>query len=159
MKTFFIFLLFSRVFSANAQDVPSLQITDIDENYFQTSSFTRQDNKLIVLSFWATWCIPCISELSSINDNMETWKKESDFDFYAISIDDSRGLKRVKPLANGKGWSLVILSDKNQAFKRALNLGSIPYTLVIKNGKIIHRLTGYTEGDEFDLYKIIKNNQ
>ena len=84
-------LLISSLF-ARAQDVPIIQITDVDENNFSTKNFTALDGKLRVLSFWATWCIPCISELSSINDNMDTWKKESDFEFYAISIDDSRGV-------------------------------------------------------------------
>ena len=155
----FLFLLFISALAAKAQDLPTVQITDVDENNFSTTNFAALDGKLRVLSFWATWCIPCISELTSINDNMDTWKKESDFEFYAISVDDSRGLKRVKPLVNGKGWNFTVLSDKNQEFKRALNIGSIPYALVIKNGKILHRLTGYTEGDEFELYKIIKDNQ
>ena len=81
------------------------------------------------------------------------------FNFYAVSQDDSRTSKKVAALVNGKGWNFNVLLDKNQDFKRLLNLPGIPYTLVVKNGKIIYRQIGYTEGDENTLYDIIKANQ
>ncbi len=151
--SFFIF------HSLKAQEVPDVKLETLDGANFQTQKFNESGNKLIVLSFWATWCVPCINELSTINDNLESWHKQSAFDFYAISEDDSRTTKRVQPLINGKGWNMEVLLDKNQDLKRAFNIASIPYTIVIKNGKIIFRHLGYVPGDENQLYKIIQDNQ
>ncbi len=142
-----------------AQEIPDVKLATLDGNNFQTQKFNESVGKLVVLSFWATWCIPCINELSVINDNLEGWHEKLAFDLYAISEDDSRTTKRVQPLINGKGWSMPILLDKNQDLKRALNIASIPYTVVVKNGKIIFRHLGYVVGDENQLYKIIQDNQ
>ena len=54
---------------------------------------------------------------------------------------------------------MAVLLDKNQDLKRALNFATIPYTIVVKNGKILFRHIGYVAGDENQLYKIIKDNQ
>jgi hypothetical protein len=51
-----------------------------------------------------------------------------------------------------------VLYDDNQSLKRALNITSLPHTLVLKNNKIIHRRTGYIPGIEDELYKVIKEN-
>jgi thiol-disulfide isomerase/thioredoxin len=143
---------------ANAQ-VPNIKLATIDGANFQTQQLNEVAGKPVVLSFWATWCIPCINELSAINDNLDEWKKESKFEFYAISEDDSRTVKRVPALVSGKGWAFNVLLDKNQDLKRELNLMNIPYTIVIKDGKIIYRHAGYAAGNENELYKIIKENQ
>lgn len=145
--------------STNAQVVPNIKLTTIDGSNFQTQQLNDITGKPVVLSFWATWCIPCLNELSAINDNLDEWKKESKFEFYAISEDDSRTAKRVPALVNGKGWNFKVLLDKNQDLKREMNLMNIPYTMVIKDGKIIYRQTGYAAGNENELYKIIKENQ
>ena len=79
--------------------------------------------------------------------------------FYAIAEDDSRTLSKVAPLARGKGWNFTVLLDKNQDLKRELNFANIPYTVVIKNGKIIYRRIGYVTGNEFELLAVIKANQ
>lgn len=78
---------------------------------------------------------------------------------YAIATDDSRTIKRVVPLVNGKDWAFNVLLDKNQDFKRALNITGIPYTIIVKNGKIIYRHLGYVDGDENEIFKILKENQ
>ena len=152
-----IHLLFSSLI-ASAQQIPAIKLAGLDGAAFNTSHFNT-NGKPVVLSFWATWCIPCINELSNINDKYESWKKEANFDFYAISEDDSRTIKRVQPLANGKNWDFTVLLDKNQDLKRELNLMNIPYTIIVKDGKIIYRQSGYVEGDEEELLKAIKNNQ
>ena len=161
MKVFVAFFLITalQTSSVKAQEIPSFTVTDADGKLFKTTMLNENDNKVKVLSFWATWCVPCINELSTINDLTTSWKKDLEYDFYAISLDDSRSAKKVSSLVNGKGWEFAILLDKNQDFKRLLNLPGVPYTLIVKNGKIVYRHLGYVEGDEQKLYDVIKANQ
>ena len=79
------------------------------------------------------------------------------FEVIAVSTDDSRTQKRVKPLINGKGWEYKILLDTNQDFKRALSIVNIPYTIVVKNNQIVHIQNGYVPGSEEELYKKLKS--
>lgn len=142
-----------------AQVLPNIKLSTLEGTGFQTQQLNEIAGKPVVLSFWATWCIPCLNELTAINDNLDDWNKESKFEFYAIAEDDSRTARRVPAVVNGKGWIFNVLLDKNQDLKRELNLMNIPYTMVIKDGKIIYRQAGYVAGNENELYKIIKANQ
>lgn len=142
-----------------AQAIPSIKLNTLNGEVFNTEKFTTNSSKPIVLSFWATWCIPCLNELTAFNDNMEDWQNEIKFQLYAISQDDSRTVKNVPALVNGKGWKFDVLLDKNQDLKRELNILNIPHTIIIKNGKIIYRRNGYTPGFENEIYKILKANQ
>jgi len=112
---------------------------------------------MVVLSFWATWCIPCITELETINDEMEEKQAIRPFKFIGVSIDDSRTAQRVKPFIKGKGWKFEILMDINSELKRALNITDVPHVLIIKDNKIVYRHTGYIAGEEDNLFETIKN--
>ena len=50
----------------------------------------NEDNFYHILSFWATWCVPCINELDALNEVYDELSKELKFKVYAISTDDSR---------------------------------------------------------------------
>ncbi len=143
----------------SAQQIPDIKLEDLQGNLLNTGTLNNENTKVTVLAFWATWCIPCIHELSTINDNLDDWKKKYQFDFYAVAEDDSRTINRVKPLVNGKNWDFTVLLDKNQNLKRELNLMNVPYTIIIKGGKIIYRRSGYVIGDEEVLLNTIKDNQ
>ena len=110
-----------------------------------------------IVSFWATWCIPCINELDAINEVISKWNKKENIKVLAISTDDSRSKKRVRPLINGKNWIFDIISDTNQEFKRAMGVVGIPHTIVTYKSEIIHRRIGYTPGEEEDLFEVISN--
>ena len=112
---------------------------------------------MVVLSFWATWCIPCITELETINDELEEKQAIRPFKFIGVSIDDSRTSQRVKPFIKGKGWKFEILMDINSELKRALNITDVPHVLIIKDNKIVYRHTGYIAGEEDNLFETIKN--
>lgn len=139
-----------------AQDVlPKMQIETLKGENINLEDISK-DDQLVVVSLWATWCVPCKNELDAINEVYQDWVDETNVKLYAISVDDSRTVKRVKPLVSGKGWEFDILLDTNSDLKRQLNAPTIPVTLLVKNNKILFRHSGYTPGSEEELYEKIK---
>jgi len=156
MKKICLFLLLAVNLSFAQQEFPSVDLKSLESETISTSSFNEQD-KLYVFSFWATWCAPCIQELEAINEVYEDWKTEINVEIIAVSTDDSRTQKRVKPLVNGKGWAYTILLDTNQDLKRRLSIANIPYLVVVKNGKIVFIQNGHTPGAEDELLAKLKS--
>jgi thiol-disulfide isomerase/thioredoxin len=142
--------------SPNIRKLPSTDIKDVDGNPFNTSAISN-DGKPIIISFWATWCKPCIKELTTIADVYGEWQEETGVKLYAISVDDSRSMNQVRPLVNGKDWEYVVLLDPNGDFKRAMNVGPIPQTFLINGkGEIVWTHTSFSEGAELDLIKHVR---
>lgn len=157
MKKLLFFLLITG-FSLQAQtNLPDVSLTNLEGKKIALKSEFSEKDKLYVFSFWATWCTPCISELDEFNDMQEDWKKDINFEIIAVSIDDSRTQKRVKPLINGKGWDFQVLLDLNQDLKRALSIVNVPYTMIVKNNEIVHIQNGYVPGSEDVIYEKLKS--
>ncbi|WP_028872474.1 TlpA family protein disulfide reductase [Psychroserpens burtonensis] len=158
MKQLLYILLFAVSLNLIAQEnLPNAVIKSLDGDR-TTLQEISEDNDLIVVSLWATWCVPCKNELDAINDVYTDWQDETNVQVYAISVDDSRTVSRVKPLVNGKAWDFTILLDTNNDLKRELGASTVPLTLIIKNGKIVFRHSGYTPGSEAELFEEIKKH-
>ena len=115
-------------------------ITDVVDN-----------NKITILTFWATWCKPCKLELDNMAELYEDWRADYNVEIIAITIDDGRQLRKVKPLVNTHEWEFTVLSDVNRELHKALGGVSIPYTVVVKDGQVIYTHSGYKLGDEEEL--------
>jgi len=136
--------------------LPSIALKSTDGDEIRLSDFSALKKPLII-SFWATYCNPCLQEFEAFGDLYMEWKKEMDFEFIAISIDDSRSAAKVKSLASGRNWPFVVLIDENQDVKRAMNVNDIPFIFLFdKNGKYVYRHTGYLPGDEYILLKELR---
>jgi thiol-disulfide isomerase/thioredoxin len=98
MNKFCILLLLISSSFYGQKQLPNLSLASIEGKSISLKADFVEKDKLYVFSFWATWCTPCISELDELNDLQEEWKKSLDFDIIAVSTDDSRTQKRVKPL-------------------------------------------------------------
>ena len=157
MKKLFFLLLFVGMHCFSQKNLPDLNLPTLDGKKLSLKNDFSEKDKLYVFSFWASWCGPCINELDEINEVQEEWKKTINFEVIAVATDDSRTQKRVKPLVNGKGWEYIILLDTNQDFKSALSIVNIPYTIVVKNNKIVHIQNGYVPGSEVDLLEKLKS--
>ena len=89
---------------------------------------------------------------------MPDWLDEADFRVVAVSVDDSRSVARAKSLAAGRGWksSITLLYDKNQDFKRAMNVNTTPHVFIFdKDGKMVYTHTSYLPGSEEELIDTI----
>ena len=111
-----------------------------------------KSGKITVVSFWATWCTPCKKELNNIAEFYEEWQKEYDLQVVAVSIDDAQTASKVATYTNASAWKFRVLLDANQDLKRALNVQSVPYTLLLNQaGQVVYTHEGYVEGDEYAL--------
>ena len=155
-KIYLVAVLLLSFSTFSQSKLPNVTVKDLENNPINVSTDFVEQDKIYVFSFWATWCVPCINELEAINDVYSDWKKELNLELIAVSIDDSRTQKRVKPLLNGKGWEYKMLLDGNQDFKRALSIANIPYTIIVKNQKIVHIQNGYSQGAEKELFSVLK---
>lgn len=158
MKYFVLLFAFMVGFSTTAQNkVPNVYLETLDGERLNIQSLTDTD-QVTVLSFWATWCMPCLRELNAIDQVYDTWQEETGVELIAISTDDPRTQRRVRPLVNGKGWDYTILLDTNQDLKRRFNISTIPHTIVVKNNEVVYRHSGYVPGAENELYEVIKKH-
>lgn len=150
-----LFLITMQLFAQ--QELPNISLQNGDGKSMSLKSDFSEKDKIYVFSFWATWCSPCINELDELNEVLPRWKQDLNLEIIAVATDDSRTVKRVKPLVNGKEWLYSILLDTNQDFKRALSIVNIPYTIVVKNSKIVHIQNGYVPGGEAVLLQKLKS--
>ncbi len=159
MKKILSTLVFGLVLSicANAQEkVPSIQIKDMQGNSIDASTLSN-DGKPIVISFWATWCKPCVRELTAIHDMYIDWQEETGVKVIAISIDDTRQSAKVRPFVTSQGWEYEIYLDENSDLRRALNVNNIPHTFLLDGeGNIVWQHNGYIPGDEDHLYELVE---
>ena len=156
-KLYFLLLLITTFPAFSQKKIPSIFVENIRGERVSSSSLINE-NGATIISFWATWCKPCIKEMDAIQQEMETWLKEKNIRFVAVSVDDARSKNRVPTLATSKNWKWEIFYDTNADFQRTMNVLSIPHTFIVdKTGKIVHQQTTFTIGDESTYWQILKN--
>lgn len=152
----FTTLVFSQTTDSTTSELPNISLKNIDGEDINFSDYGK-NGKITIISFWATWCKPCIRELKNVSDLLDEWIEEYDVEMVAVSVDDTRNIAKVKPFVAGRGWDFQVLLDPNGDLQRAMNVVNPPVTfLVDKDGKIIYTHVGYVDGDEYELEEKIK---
>ena len=145
-------------FRADAQNqtLPSVQVKNLEGQPMDFKT-VAEPGKITVVSFWATWCGPCIKELEAINEHYSEWKEKYNMKLVAVSIDDARNSKKVKPKVLGYGWEYDIVLDENSDLARAMNVNNPPMTFIVDgSGNVVWSHQGYTPGAEEELEAQIK---
>ena len=102
----------------------------------------------LLLSFWATWCKPCLEELIEFQKLYNDYK-ENGFKMLAISNDSERTIAKVKPYVKSMNYNFPVLFDTNSDVARIYYARAIPYSVLLdKNGAIVYSHMGYMRGDE-----------
>ena len=155
---FFLFLVLitaSMQIGYSQKSLPQLNLNTIDGQQTDVNKLSLE--KVVIISFWATWCEPCLKELDAFNQNLSYIENDLNATVLAISIDDSRTISRIAPMLNGNDWKFDVFLDSNQEVKRALNIINIPHTLVVYQNQILYESTGYLNGDETSLFSKIQD--
>jgi thiol-disulfide isomerase/thioredoxin len=140
-----------------AQELPDTQIKNVNSGSKIPFNETVGKGKVTVISFWATWCIPCKKEIKNICLKLPAWKKEADFDYMTISVDKVEAEGLVRTYAISQGWKFPFYIDANSDLMRSLSFQNVPYTMVIdKAGKVVFTHSGYEEGGEDEVWAKVK---
>jgi thiol-disulfide isomerase/thioredoxin len=141
---------------AKKDQLPSVEVKSLDGKKINVKDLSN-NGKPIIISFWATWCKPCVKELSTIAEVYEQWQKETGVKLVAVSVDDSRSSSKVAPLVDGKSWDYEVLLDLNGDLKRAMNVNEVPHMFIVNgNGEIVWQHTSFADGGEIEIINIVK---
>ena len=119
--------------------LPALSFLDADGRSIGLDRFAGHG---LVVNLWATWCVPCVTEMPAL-DALSRTLAPSGILVLAVSLDRG-GAAAVRPFFAAHGIrSLPVLLDPHSASLAALGLDGIPITLLVdKAGREVARLQG-----------------
>jgi len=136
--------------------LPSVEVSTFEGEAVDIKEYTT-NGKIQLVSLWATWCGPCIMELNALDKVYDDWKEKYDVEIVAITMDNSRMVKRAQSMAEKKGWEYTFFSDADGVLGGKLGLRGIPYSMLVDgDGNIVSVSEGYYSGYELEMEKKIK---
>lgn len=88
-------------------NVPHLVLRDVDGQSRDLYDFVGQ--KVLVLTFWATWCMPCRQELGLLQELYSSNSQR--LEVVAIAVDGPETVGQVRPFVKQHGWTFTVLVD------------------------------------------------
>ena len=139
----------------NHIQIPNVPLKNIDGYNIQTSKISN-NNKPIIIAFWATWCKPAIRELNAIHRVYPNWQQNTGVKMIIVNIDQDQDINRIKQMVNGYGWEYDVWLDSSGYFKNAMKVQNIPHLFILdREGKIVLEHIGYTDGCEQQFYNVL----
>jgi thiol-disulfide isomerase/thioredoxin len=96
--------------------------------------------KVMVLDFWATWCVPCRAQHPLYEEVKRRLGDDLPVMFLSVNTDEDRQL--VKPFLDDVKWPERVYFE--DGLSRALAVTTIPTTIVFdRHGRLFSRMNGY----------------
>jgi cytochrome c-type biogenesis protein len=130
--------------TVSAEPAPDVELKTTDGKPLKLSDMRGQ---VVLLNFWATWCVPCRSEIPGLNE-MQRDLAPRGFKVLGVSTSDSADLVREYQKDVRQDYT-VALGDDGVANKYAV--GVLPTTFVIdRQGRVRHKIIGEKSRAEFE---------
>ena len=124
-------------------EIKELKFKDFNLN---DVDLTGKKGNIMILNFWATWCVPCKKEMPSL-ENLS--KEYPEILIYPVNLEKPNKNKTQKFFADLEISKLNIYFDPNFSLVKLFNMRGVPTSILIdKNGKEFGRVIG--EIDFFD---------
>jgi thiol:disulfide interchange protein DsbD len=129
---------------SSPEPAPAVDMKLLDGGVLKLDSLR---GKVVVVDFWATWCVPCLSEIPMFNQLKREYQPRG-VEVVAISLDEE-GAAKVKPFLKAHPMDYTqIIGDESTATAFKVDSSTLPVTLLIdKQGRIRFRHVGITTKD------------
>ncbi len=161
MRHFFFMISLFLSFSASSQDdvvlkgqkLPDFTITT-DTGIVKSSDL---NGKIILINFFATWCVPCIQELPALQK--EVWEKyKNNPDFSLLVIGREHSAEEVNNFKIKKKLELPMYPDKDKSIYLRFATRYIPRNYLINSkGEIVYTSMGYDPKEFKEMLKMLRS--
>ncbi len=139
----------------NTSNLPLFEASDLDGDLFALADHLGKD--VVVLSFWATYCEPCKSEMPVLQDLHDTYAAQG-LKIVSISLDGPETVAGVKPFIRRQRYTFPVVVDDDTSIAQAYNpSGSAPFTVLIgRDGKVKKQIEGFQPAEARELEADLK---
>jgi cytochrome c biogenesis protein CcmG, thiol:disulfide interchange protein DsbE len=134
------------------RSLSDVTVKTLDGKTVNLKEYAAKSNRVLIISFWATWCAPCKKELDALKEVYVDWQKNYGVELLAITIDNQRALPKVPAMVQSMAWPFTFFAGNEEQMRTAFNFLTIPQTFVVNAvGVIVYDHNGYMPGDEIEL--------
>jgi thiol-disulfide isomerase/thioredoxin len=131
---------------------PNLKVGDVPPDVFGKSStgeivhLSDFQGRIVVISFWATWCGPCRKELPVLV-NLEKQATREKLVVLSVNWRQSYDeFRQIKKIFKDMGTDVTLISDERGRAGEAYGVKGIPHMIIVgRDGKIAAIHVGYSE--------------
>jgi peroxiredoxin len=141
--SFLLTLIFAPIEqSLAATKMPDWSLESVrDGKVLDSDSF---EGKVLLLTFFATWCPPCVEEVPVLN-KLHNEFEANGFSVIGLSV-DQQGLSTVARFVEKRGISYPVVMAEEKTTRDFGGVYGIPVAfLVNKSGNVVKRYTGYVQ--------------
>jgi len=118
-------------------DIKELKFKDFNLNDID---LTNKKGNIVILNFWATWCVPCKKEMPSLSELSKLYPEVS---IYPINLEKPNKDKTKNFFKSIDVKNLNIYFDPEFKLVKSFNMRGVPTSVLIdKNGKEFARIIG-----------------
>ena len=140
--TLTLFFCFAAFEAVAATQMPSFSLEDVRNG--KTVDSSAFDGKVLLLTFFATWCPPCAEEVPVLNQLHEELSG-SGFSVVGLSV-DQQGASVVSKFVSKKEIKYPVLMAKSKTTVDFGGIYGIPVAfLVNKAGHVVKKYSGYVQ--------------
>jgi thiol-disulfide isomerase/thioredoxin len=131
---------------------PGLGLPDLTGRQRSLDEFAGQ---LVLVTFWASWCRPCIEEMPTIRRLSEAM---ADQPFVVVGVNVGKGPRRVQAAAGRLGITFPVLLDRDSATFEAWGADALPTAYVLDAiGRVRYIARGPLQWDRGDIIEELKH--
>lgn len=114
-------------------------------------SLEQYRGNIVVLNFWATWCVPCREEMPLLVQAQQRYGPQGVV-VIGASADDASTQPKIAPFLEELGIEFPIWTDATIAHMEGLGLGAaLPATAILdRDGRIAFRILGVIEPEALE---------
>ena len=131
--------------------IKELKFKDIN---LQDVDLTDKKGNIMIINFWATWCMPCKREMPSLE---KLTQKYPEIKVYAINMEKPNKLRAVDFFKNIGVLSLDIYFDPKFSLVKQFKMRGLPTSILInKNGEEFGRIVGEVNFVDKEFIELLK---